>query len=224
MRCVARIPVVSLLILATLDLVRQAPAQEPRIGSRVERRGDEIVVCGQLYHTTTPVVLWSDPGGYDAYRLERRFVPPDQANTPPPERKAQGRGNRFSLRRRGLSEEKVERVRGGGWDLPLLRKAVDQFVIHFDARGTSRRCFEVLHDLRGLSVHFMLDLDGTIFQTLDVKEGAWHATIANGRSIGIEIANVGAYPMSGPSPLDTWYRPGAGGAVSIVIPDPPARD
>ena len=40
----------------------------------------------------------------------------------------------------------------------------------------------------------MLDLDGTIYQTLDLKEGAWHATIANGRSIGIEIANIGAYP------------------------------
>ena len=53
----------------------------------------------------------------------------------------------------------------------------------------------MLHDLRGLSVHFMLDLDGTIYQTLDLKEGAWHATIANGRSIGIEIANIGAYPV-----------------------------
>src|SRR3954454_678792 len=107
MRCVARIPVVSLLILTTLDLVRQAPAQEPRIGSKVERRGDEIVVCGQLYHTTAPVVLWTDPGGYDAYRLERRFVPLNQANTPPPERKAQGPCNRFSLRRKGLSGEEV---------------------------------------------------------------------------------------------------------------------
>ena len=39
----------------------------------------------------------------------------------------------------------------------------------------------------------MLDLDGTIYQTLDLKEGAWHATKANGRSVGIEIANIGAY-------------------------------
>ena len=52
----------------------------------------------------------------------------------------------------------------------------------------------MLQDIHGLSVHFMLDLDGTIYQTLDVKEGAWHATVANGRSIGIEIANIGAYP------------------------------
>ena len=62
----------------------------------------------------------------------------------------------------------------------------------------------MLHDLRGLSVHFMLDLDGTIYQTLDLKEGAWHATVANGRSIGIEIANIGAYPPDGAS----RWRPG----------------
>jgi N-acetyl-anhydromuramyl-L-alanine amidase AmpD len=37
----------------------------------------------------------------------------------------------------------------------------------------------------------MLDLDGTIYQTLDLKERASHATIANSRSIGIEIANMG---------------------------------
>jgi len=39
------------------------------------------------------------------------------------------------------------------------------------------QCFKVLHDHRDLSVHFMLDLDGTIYQTLDLKERAWHATI-----------------------------------------------
>jgi N-acetyl-anhydromuramyl-L-alanine amidase AmpD len=81
----------------------------------------------------------------------------------------------------------------------------------------------VLHDIRGLSVHFMLDLDGTIYQTLDVKEGAWHATIANGRSIGVEIANVGSYPPGASGPLEHWYRSSAGGAVEIVVPDPPER-
>jgi N-acetyl-anhydromuramyl-L-alanine amidase AmpD len=70
----------------------------------------------------------------------------------------------------------------------------------------------VLHDQRGLSVHFMLDVDGTIYQTLDVKERAWHATTSNDRSVGIEIANMGAYPVPGngeplPGPLVRWYEP-----------------
>jgi N-acetyl-anhydromuramyl-L-alanine amidase AmpD len=207
---------------APLDTTR-ADGPSSRQGSKLERRGDEIMVCGQLYHTTAPVVLWTDPGGYDAYRLERRFVPIEQAATPPTEKRNRPMASRYTLRRKGLSPDEIEQVRGGGWELPLLQKVVDQFVIHFDARGTSRRCFEVLHDVRGLSVHFMLDLDGTIYQTLDVKEQAFHATIANGRSIGIEIANVGAYAPGEAGPLERWYRTGAGGAVEIVVPDPPER-
>ncbi len=46
--------------------------------------------------------------------------------------------NRYDLRRRGLTEEEIERVRGGGWDLPTLQKVVDQFVDRLTAamRGT----------------------------------------------------------------------------------------
>ena len=103
--------------------------------------------------------------------------------------------------------EQRERVRGGGWDLPTLQDVVDQFVIHYDVCGTSQTCFHVLHDQRGLSVQFMLDVDGTIYQTLDLKERARHATISNNRSIGIEIANIGAYPPKGDAkPLDRWYE------------------
>ena len=184
-----------------------ARADESRPGERLPRRGDEIVVCGQLYHTTTPVVLWMDPGGYDAYRVDRRFVPLDKAGWDESKGAGPGSPNRYSLRKSAsLTPEQLERVRGGGWDLPLLQSVVDQFVLHFDVAGTSRRCFEVLHDQRGLSVHFMLDLDGTIYQTLDVKERAWHATSSNTRSVGIEIANIGAYPVDEPAPFDAWYR------------------
>jgi len=117
-----------------------------------------------------------------------------------------------------LSTNEVERVRGGGWDLPLLQREVDQFVIHFDVAGTSRTCFKTLQDMRDLSVHFMLDLDGTIYQTLDLKERAWHATIANNRSVGIEIANMGAYPINGKNPFAQWYSKEPNGQVRITIP------
>jgi len=191
-------------------------------GAALHRKGDEIMVCGQLFHTGAPVVLWTDPGGYDAYRTEKRFVPWDKAAYVP------GAGidtpSRYNIRfaeaGRGpgksgdaLTPDVFEQVRGGGWDLDTLRAHVDQFVIHYDVCGTSRQCFRVLHDMRGLSVHFMLDIDGTIYQTLDVKERAWHATVCNDRSIGIEIAQIGAYPLdvaavaSGnlPATLKEWY-------------------
>src|SRR5205823_13786697 len=87
----------------------------------------------------------------------------------------------------------------------LCQQKIDQLVYHYDQCGTSRQCFRVLHDLRGLSCHFLLDLDGTIYQTLDVKERAWHATTSNDRSVGIEIANVGAYRPNDTKRLDEWY-------------------
>ena len=196
-------------------------ANYPRPGSWVPRKGDEIVIAGRFFHTGTPVVLWMDPGGYDGYRVERRFSAFNESSWETSKVAAPDLSspNRFGMRNAKLTPQQLEQVRGGGWDLPLLQSVVDQFVIHFDVTGTSRQCFKVLHDVRGLSVHFMLDLDGTIYQTLDLKERAWHATISNTRSVGIEIANVGAYPPDKRDTLDEWYQPDADGKVRIIIPE-----
>lgn len=200
-------------------------------GKELNRRGDEIVVCGRYFHTGAPVVLWTDPGGYDAYRTEKRFVPWERAAWAAPPAGADSNGpttpNRYNIRYSGkvgqpgcpLSADDFERIRGGGWDLPTLRKCVDQFVLHYDVCGTSRQCFRVLHDMRGLSVHFMLDIDGTIYQTLDLKERAWHATTSNDRSIGIEIANIGAYPESQYlGVLGRWYTVDPARGPTITLP------
>ncbi len=189
-------------------------------GKLSARKGDEIIVAGQLFHTGTPVVTWMDPGGYDAYRVERRFAPIAESSyektvaatkdiTTP---------NRYSARVNTLTPEQIEQVRGGGWTLPQLRAVVDQFVLHYDVCGLAKVCFNVLHDHRGLSIHFMLDVDGTIYQTLDLKERARHATTSNDRSIGIEIANMGAYPPTDTKVLDEWYRRDASGRTVITIP------
>ena len=192
----------------------------PLPGTFAPRKGDEIVVAGQFVHTGTRVVTWMDPGGYDAYRVERRFGPIDKASweTSHAEVKALGSPNRYNLRSSGLSSNEVERVRGGGWDLPLLQRVIDQFVLHFDVCGTSRQCFKVLQDGRALSVHFMLDLDGTLYQTLDLKERAWHATSSNARSVGIEIANMGSYSVNERNPLAQWYAKEPNGQTRITIP------
>ena len=178
------------------------------------------MVAGHWVHTGTRVVTWMDPGGYDAYRVERRFSPLEKSDweTSRQEVKYLDSPNRYNLRRQGLSDEEIERVRGGGWDLPLLQRVVDQFVIHYDVCGTSRQCFKVLQDMRNLSVHFMLDLDGTIYQTLDVKERAWHAGTANSRSVGVEIANMGAYSPQGRNPFAQWYAKDARGRTRITLP------
>lgn len=192
----------------------------PRVGKMQPRAGDEIVVAGQFFHTGTPVVLWLDPGGYDAYRVERRFAAIEKSDwsNSVAEVKALKTPNRYSLRSHTLTSNEIERVRGGGWDLPLLQNVVDQFVLHFDVAGVSRTCFNVLQDHRDLSVHFMLDVDGTVYQTLDLKERAWHATSSNDRSIGVEIANMGAYAVNGKNPFDQWYATNAAGKTILKIP------
>src|SRR5207247_531548 len=186
----------------------------------------------QLFHTGAPVITWMDPGGFDAYRTERRFVPWEKASFGATTREANEIDSpaRYNIRftpttrpygspGKQLTPEQLEKVRGGGWPLSLLREKVDQFVYHYDVCGTSRQCFHVLHDDRGLSVHFMLDVDGTIYQTLDVKERAWHATSSNNRSVGIEIANIGAYPADGKNDvLSEWYRKEPNGRTRMVLP------
>lgn len=184
---------------------------ETRVGYVSERVGDEIMVAGRFVHTGAPVVLWFDPGGYDAYRVERRFAPPDRSGWSVIA-DAIGSPNRYGVRFADADLDRYERVRGGGWSLDDVRETVDQFVLHYDVGGTSRQCFKILHDLRGLSVHFMIDIDGTIYQTLDVKEKAWHATKANDRSVGVEIAHIGAYADIEQSPLADWYVPDESGA------------
>ncbi|MEL7472841.1 MAG: N-acetylmuramoyl-L-alanine amidase [Planctomycetota bacterium] len=187
--------------------------------AELQRRGDEIVIAGRFFHTGAPVVLWTDPGGYDAYRVERRFVPPQEASWEA-SRRALNSPNRYGLRfARTLGPDELERWRGGGWTLEDLTERVDQFVLHYDVCGVSRRCFRVLHDIRGLSVHFMIDIDGTIYQTLDVKERAWHAGASNDRSVGVEIANMGAYGRDEPDPFDRWYKLDANGAYITIPPE-----
>ncbi|MEO7968560.1 MAG: peptidoglycan recognition family protein [Opitutus sp.] len=205
--------------LATLVLlVTSCHFARPR--TFVPRKGDEIVVAGQLFHTGTRVITWMDPGGYDGYRVERRFSPFAESGWDQSKAAVKDLGgpNRFGMRSATLTAEEIERVRGGGWDLKTLQLVVDQFVLHYDVCGVSKACFNVLHDHRGLSIHFMLDIDGTIYQTHDLKERAWHATIANTRSVGVEIANIGAYPPGETKLIDEWYGRDENGTTVIRIP------
>ncbi|MBL9188018.1 MAG: N-acetylmuramoyl-L-alanine amidase [Opitutaceae bacterium] len=209
-----------ILSLAAVAILAAAGCHLARPRTFLPRKGDEIVVAGQLFHTGTRVVTWMDPQGYDGYRVERRFSPEAESSWEKSKEAVKDLRNpaRYNLRRDGLSPEEIERVRGGGWDLPLLQRTVDQFVLHYDVAGISKQCFKILHDLRGLSVHFMLDIDGTIYQTVDLKERAFHATTSNTRSIGIEIANMGAYPPGAHKALDEWYPRDAQGPF-IKVPE-----
>ncbi len=167
------------------------------------------------------MVLWTDVEGYDGYRVERRFSALSKSdwNSSKKAVPALSSPNRYSMRSAGVPKPQQEQVRGGSWTLPQLQEVVDQLVLHYDVGGTSRVCFERLHDHRGLSIHFMIDVDGTIYQTLDLKEKAWHATVANSCSIGVEIAQIGAYPSPTAKLLEQWYNTSESGETVLTIPE-----
>lgn len=173
-----------------------APLVAGTPGDPAHRQGDEVLVCGKLYHTGTPVVLFSDPGGYDGSKHTAGPVTRPVQSTP---------GSKLT-----------ETVRGGNLTLDQLRHFVDQFVLHYDAEGISKECYRVL-ERRRLSVHFMLDLDGTVYQCVDLREDCFHATIANSRSIGVEIANVGAWEGIETIRQKEWYSR-RGNETLITIP------
>src|SRR2546430_2228703 len=87
-------------------------ATTPRPGAFEPRRGDEIVVADQFGHTGSPVVLWIGPGGYDAYRVERRFSPIEKSDwTHSTEEVRDLRSpSRYNMRRAKLTNKEIEHV------------------------------------------------------------------------------------------------------------------
>jgi len=161
-------------------------------GERAERESDVlgpgIVAAGQAYDVGVEVVRWFEAPRYSAYSAGRCY-----------------RAGR-------------EAVGGGPADvsgLEALARQVELLVVHYDACGTSRRCQRVLGE-RGLSAHFLLDVDGTLYQTLDLADQAWHARHANPRSIGVEVANVGARTADEAALFEDWYeRDGSGARLRL---------
>ena len=85
------------------------------------------------------------------------------------------------------------------------------FVCHWDVCLSSESCYKVLQQ-RGLSVHFLIDNDGTIYQTMDMNDVAYHAGSRkwNNKSIGVEISNAYYLQHQG------WYEKQGLGKRPIV--------
>ncbi len=194
--------------------------------------GEDIVICGRRVPIGTPVVLWTEPPFYDATNTGPRFAPakPDEAaklryqpgrvrKRANPDFVAAPKDGEVDTRLLGQRATAIEEVLVAPdvTDPSALRETVDQFVLHFDVCGISRTCFRVLQDERNLSVHFLLDVDGTIYQTLDLRDTAWHATKSNPRSIGVEIAQIGAYSAREAWRLEPWYER-EGERTRVTIP------
>jgi len=91
------------------------------------------------------------------------------------------------------------------------KRKIRYFVNHWDVCLNAQSCQRVL-DRRGISVHFLIDNDGTIYQTMDIQHGAWHAgsARANRASVGVEISNA-YYPK-----YQNWYVKNGFGERPII--------
>ncbi len=128
-----------------------------------------IVIDGKAFDIGVRVVKWYDKGGFSGYGCKSVTV-----------REKDDRSEGYKVRRiRGARFGK----RKNGYD------SITQFMFHHtggDGDG-AKRVFNTLHNQRGLSVHFVIDDDGTVFQFLDPFAKAWHAGSHNNCSIGVEL-------------------------------------
>lgn len=134
-----------------------------------------IVVCGKKFDIGTNVILWNDSGGFNAYDTSR-YVYQEQDRQTGKMQTTIVEGKRYD-----------SRAFFGTPDLKKLQNIITQFVLHHSGLYRAKDTFTTLHCQRRLSVHFILDDDGTLYQTLDLVEKAWQAGSNNKMSVGIEI-------------------------------------
>jgi hypothetical protein len=133
-----------------------------------------IVVCGQKFDIGTRVVLWDEKGGLNGYDESKHTVQEENRQT--------GVVTKKTISGKRYGKRSIFPV-----DITKLKDIVTQFFLHHSGLYHSGTTFEVLHNERKLSVHFILDDDGTLYQTLDLVECAWHGGKNNGYSVGIEV-------------------------------------
>lgn len=168
-----------------------------------------IIIGGRSFRTSAPVVNWREGPRWDATREVCQVTQSD----PPSQIAKCARGVPYGKLPQGPYTRRYSlrpRLRQYGMNPPYdaVKAAVRQFVVHHDGCMSADMCFSVLHNERGLSVHFLLDNDGLIYQTIDLGLMAYHAAEWNAGSIGIEMCNRGdakTYPglyQTGPNQRD----------------------
>jgi N-acetyl-anhydromuramyl-L-alanine amidase AmpD len=149
---------------------------------------NKIWVSGVGFEVDARCYRWDEGPGFDAH--PNRCVNPGRPcggggvhayGTKSPTTRANRWARRPQLRKYGTGLPPLAAVQG----------VVRQFVLHHDGLGSSKQCFEVLQNERALSCHFLIDNDGTIYQTLDLAYMGFHAGGFNARSVGVELCNRG---------------------------------
>jgi len=87
----------------------------------------------------------------------------------------------------------------------LRKEKVSLIIIHYTETKNLKKAIELLtEDKRKVSCHYVIDLDGMIYNLVHISKRAWHAGVSkwknlediNSRSIGIEIVYQGEHNQS----------------------------
>jgi len=155
-----------------------------------------LIIGGQTFNVDAPIVNWRE-NGWDA---TSPYCIPTKNDSAPACRPVPGAGQEpYSVPPQPPGKPYLRRFayrpglvsQGMNPSYSSIKAMVKQFVVHHDGCSSADMCFNVLQNERGLSVHFLLDNDGTIFQTIDLGLMAYHAADWNIYSIGIELCNRG---------------------------------
>jgi N-acetylmuramoyl-L-alanine amidase len=142
-----------------------------------------VIIAGQEFPIEIPIKTWHETGWDATIQACVRPQNPCEGTFPYGQKGAKF-DRRYALR---------PTLRKYGMNPPLdaVKALLNQFIFHHDGCFDSAMCWEVLHNERGLSCHFLVDWDGTIFQTIDLAFMAYHAAEYNIPSIGVEMSNRG---------------------------------
>lgn len=171
------------------------------------RHSGNVIIGGQAFQTDAPIVTWREPPYWDS---KSELCQPTQTDPRPPCANNQvphGKlptpyTRRYSTR---PSLRASKWAMGENAPYEAVKAVIKQFVVHHDGCASADMCFSVLQNERGLSCHFLIDNDGTIYQTLDLALMAYHAAEWNLSSIGVELCNRGD-ALKEPSYYDSGRR------------------
>jgi N-acetyl-anhydromuramyl-L-alanine amidase AmpD len=146
----------------------------------------KIFVAGKTFDCDARVVTWHE-SGWDHTKegcVLSENIPRCPGGVIPYGEKALNRSARRYSFRRGLGNTHTP-------DLKAVQSIIRMFTVHLDGCANAEMCFSVLHDERGISVPFIIDNDGTIYQNIDLALMAYQAGGFNQHSVGVEMCNRG---------------------------------
>jgi hypothetical protein len=162
----------------------------------IHRPSGKLIIGGQAFDTDAPIVNFREGPRWDGTStvcIPTQTEPNAFARCPGGLPYAPAGGGTGFQKRYSTRPMLRQRQWNNGENAPYeaAKRSIKQFVIHHDGCSSADMCFNVLQNERGLSCHFLIDNDGTVYQTVDLSLAAWHAGAWNTNSIGVELCNRG---------------------------------